>query len=558
MAYEVISRGYLERCAWAECLFAPTPTRRALLGLKPAWPCREVTVRAHRNHSFEHVISAAGAWAAYAGIRMNWSEAPYDDALSMLGLGEQPDLEVIWYDVETVQSTLGDEMTGWLLARALALRKISKAPVLMVVIGLDESAEQLLRNQISVVPGLRLAPASQVLAGIANPFEERLRRLSGSRLSEAANLILAKHLVCRWLPAMLGPRLKAVIVDLDQTLYEGVLGEDGLKVHLSEGHAALQTALKSLMKSGIFLGMVSKNTREDVEALFAARSDFPLQIDDFSATEIGWGSKSEAIKRACLKLRIDPSAVVFIDDNPGELLEVAAQLPQVGLIHAAADAAQTWRTLNFFPGLWTGGVSQADVIRVADLNAETERKNLEMQAADKMAYLRELAPKLEVWIRPVALHDRLHELSNKTNQFNLNLSRLNAVAVHEYLNHPGRFAIGVGLSDRLTDSGIVAAMFGSVMGDEITVDEWVISCRALGRELEGLMAASALRALAPDAKSASFRYKSGPRNSPGLDWLAKASGGALKNEGSASIAISTLPAIADLPINLTIQLNERS
>ena len=75
--------------------------------------------------------------------------------------------------------------------------------------------------------------------------------------------------------------------------------------------------------------MVSKNTREDVEALFAARTDFPLRLSDFSAVEIGWGSKSDAIKRACVQLRIDPSAIVFIDDNPGELLEVLARLDRV-------------------------------------------------------------------------------------------------------------------------------------------------------------------------------------------------------------------------------------
>ena len=557
MAHEVTSRGFFERCAWSECLFAPHPTRRALLALKPAWACRELKVRAHRNHSFEHVISTAGAWAAYAGIRMHWAEAPYDDALSMQAAGEPPDLEVIWYDVEAVRSAIGDEVPNWLGARAAALRKLSPAPILMVVIGLDASAEQVLREQISAVPGLRLAPTAQVLAGMANPFDDRLRRLSGSRLSEAANLLLAKELACRWVPAMLAPRLKAVIVDLDQTLYGGVLGEDGVQVRLSPGHAALQSALKSLRAAGVFLGVVSKNTREDVEALFAARTDFSLRLSDFSAVEIGWGSKSDAIKRACVQLRIDPSAVVFIDDNPGELLEVTVHLPQVGLILAAADADQTRRNLDYFPGLWSWGLSSTDLVRVADLHAETQRKSLSLQAADKLAYLRELAPKLEVSLWPTTLQGRLHELSNKTNQFNLNLSRLDEVAVHQYLHQPGKFAIAVGLSDRLTDSGIVAAMFGSVTDGEITVDDWVISCRALGRELEGLMAASALRALAPAAKVARFHYKSGPRNSPGRDWLAKASGQALAPEGVVAITLSTLPEIVDLPISLTIHRNER-
>lgn len=529
-----------------------------MLALKPGWPCREMRIRTHRNHSFEHVVSAAGAWAAYGGFGMRWEDAPYDDALSMQALGARPDLEVIWYDAEAVRSTLGDGVPAWLESRVLALRKSSDAPILMVVIGLDEAAEQSLRALVAAVPGVRLAPVARLLATLANPFDERLRRLSGSRLSEAANLLLAQHLACRWLPAMSGPRLKAVIVDLDQTLYEGVLGEDGMKVRLSAGHAALQSALKSLQASGVFLGVVSKNAREDVEALFAAREDFPLRMADFSASEIGWGSKAEAIQRVCQKLRIDSSAVLFIDDNPGELLEVAAQLPQVGMIHAAVDAEQTRRALDFFPGLWTWGVSQTDMIRLADLQAENQRKDLGLKAADKMAYLRELAPKLQVWIRPEALRERLYELSNKTNQFNLSLRRLDEVAVQSCLHHPEKFAVAVGLSDRLTDSGVVGAMFGSVRDDEIVVEEWVISCRALGRELEGLMAASALRAVAPQAKVASFLYKSGPRNAPGLDWLAKASGRVLEAEGAVPITISTLPAIADLPISLIIHQNGKS
>jgi predicted enzyme involved in methoxymalonyl-ACP biosynthesis len=116
----------------------------------------------------------------------------------------------------------------------------------------------------------------------------------------------------------------------------------------------------------------------------------------------------------------------------------------------------------------------------------------------------------------------------------------------------------VGLSDRLTDSGIVGAMFGSIQQGEVTVDEWVISCRALGRELEGLMAASALRAIAPEAQSACFRHKSGPRNTPGLAWLAKAAGRELAAEGCVAIPLSTLPTVADLPIHLIIHANERS
>lgn len=543
----------LERCAIAAVLYKENPTRRELAALKPSWACREIRVRVHRNHSFEHVASAAEAWTAFGGLKISWSDAPYDDSLSMKLLDEQADLDLIWYDVESIQSRPELDLPAWLHSRAQALRGMSTAPILMVVVGLDEEAEQALRDSIRDLPGVRLAPATEALSAVANPFDHRLQKLSGSRLSQSANLTMARHMACRWLPALLAPRIKAAIVDLDQTLYEGVIGEDGATVRLTPAHASLQSALLKLKASGVFLGVVSRNTPEDVEALFAARKDFPLKLADFSAIEIGWGSKAESILRVCQKLKIDPADVLFIDDNPGELVEVAERLPGTRLLHAGEDTATTLRALEFYPGLWTWGVSSDDLLRVADLEADAARRSLQFGAHDKAAYLRELSPQLEVRLRPASLASRLHELSQKTNQFNLSLSRLNEVKVHDYIHKADHFAVTVGLSDRLTDSGVVAAMFGRIVDDEVFVEEWVISCRALGRELEGLMAVSALSAVTKQAKVAWFDYRTGPRNAPAREWLARLAGCALDVEGRAPVPISKLNVAMDLPVRVIIQ-----
>jgi FkbH-like protein len=534
-------------------LYKENPTRRELAALKPSWACREIRVRVHRNHSFEHVASTAEGWAAFGGFKMVWAEAPYDDSLSMRPSEEQADLDLIWYDVESIQSRPGLDASAWLRSRAQALRGISAAPILMVVVGLDEEDEQALRSSISDLPGVRLAPVSRVLSGLPDPFDRRLQKLSGSRLSQNANLTMAKHMACHWLPALLAPRIKAVIVDLDQTLYEGVVGEDGVAVRLTPAHASLQSALVKLKASGVFIGIVSRNAPEDVERLFAERKDFPLKLTDCSATEIGWGSKAESILRACQKLKISPDAVLFIDDNPGELIEVAERLPDTRLLHASQDTELTVRALEFYPGLWSWGVSSADVLRIADLEAEAARRSIQIGAQDKAAYLRELSPQLEVRLRPASLAGRLHELSQKTNQFNLNLCRLDEVKVHDYLNKAGHFAATVGLSDRLTDSGVVAAMFGRIVDDEVFVEEWVISCRALGRELEDAMAASALAAVTKQAKVVWFHYRSGPRNAPGREWLSRLSGCVLDIEGRAPVAASKLVEAMDMPVRIMIR-----
>jgi FkbH-like protein len=542
----------LERCAMAAVLYKENPSRRELAALKPSWACREIRVRVHRNHSFEHVASAAEGWAAFGGFKMVWAEAPYDDSLSMRPSEEQSDLDLIWYDVESIQSRPELDLPAWLHSRAQALRAMSTAPILMVVVGLDEEAEQALRDSIRDLPGVRLAPASEVLSALTDPFDHRLQKLSGSRLSQSANLTMARHMACRWLPALLAPRIKAVIVDLDQTLYEGVLGEDGTAVRLTPAHASLQSALLKLKASGVFLGVVSRNAPEDVAALFAERKDFPLKLSDFSAIEIGWGSKAESMLRACQKLRISPEAALFIDDNPGELAEVAERLPGTRLLHAGEDTATTVRALEFYPGLWSWGVSSDDLLRVADLEADAARKRLQVGVQDKAAYLRELSPQLEVRLRPASLAGRLHELSQKTNQFNLSLSRLNEVKVHDYIHKADHFAVTVGLSDRLTDSGVVAAMFGRITNEEIIVEEWVISCRALGRELEDLLAASALSAVMKQAKVAWFHYRTGPRNAPAREWLARIAGSGLDAEGKVLVPISRFAAAMGMPVRIII------
>ena len=313
-------------------------------------------------------------WAAYAGVCYEWSEAPYDDSLSMVVGESNADLEMVWYDVAPLRSQPDIPLLGWLRSRVNVLRGASASPILVVILGLNEDEEAELSHGLVGIPGVRLAPVAKTLGTLANPFDSRLLKISGSRLSEAANILLAKHLACRWVLAQLYPRIKAVIVDLDQTLYSGVLGEDGLNVELTPAHVSLQASLVALKQSGVFLGVVSKNVHEDVEALFQKRQDFPLRLADFSAIEIGWGSKAEAILRVSQTLKIDPSAVLFVDDNPGELIEVAERLAGVSLIHASTDVARTVNELNFFPGLWAWNISSTDALRIADLNAEAARK----------------------------------------------------------------------------------------------------------------------------------------------------------------------------------------
>lgn len=547
------------KASWDEALFAEFPRRTSCSRLRSAWPVRKLVIRVYRNHAFEHVAAAAACWGAYAGLDFEWEAGGYDDSLTFAAQTTPPAVELVWYDAWAVCARLGDDgFVTWFISRLRELRRLSSVPILVCLIGVGAYCLSRIMEEALVITGLRIADLSSLVPA-DRIYDERVAKLSGSRLSELANMAVARRLGSSWLPSLAAPRLKAVVVDLDHTLYRGVLGEDGLQVELTPGHRRLQEVLASLCGSGVLLGMVSRNEERDVRALFASRADFPLRWDDFASRRIGWGAKSAALLGVCEDLRIAPDAVLYIDDNLGELLEVAAALPTLYLLHAKPDAALTARALEYFPRLWSWGVSEADLVRQADLQANSERMRLgSIPQSDPNAYYRELAPAVTLRISMPETAKRLHELSQKTNQFNLALCRLSEVDVARYLTEPDRFAVAISLRDRLSDSGMIAAMFGRCEGHVVRIDEWVISCRALGRGLEDYMATQALQAIGRGraVRRFTFAYATGSRNQPGLSWLAAFSGKPLKAEtGFAQISVQDLPA-TELPVSLTVEYHD--
>jgi FkbH-like protein len=345
-------------------------------------------------------------------------------------------------------------------------------------------------------------------------------------LSDAACLRAARALGLVHLPAALGPRLKAVVVDLDHTLYAGVLGEDGpAALRLSEAHAVLQRRLVALRAEGIFLAVASRNEPADVERLFAERPDFPLRPEHLSARAIAFRDKAPGIAEIARALRISPDAMLFVDDNPGELAAATAALPGLRTLHAA-DAELAGRALDAFPFLHGYPRDREEARRVADLASEETRAAAAASAASPEAYLRSLEVVLTFHPGSAALVPRLSELSGKTNQFNTAFLRLREAEVARRLADPSCRTVAVSLRDRLSDSGVVAAVFARRAGATLRVDELVVSCRALGRGVEAAMVLGALRLAAGDAPvgELSFAFTPGPRNEPARRFLSELAG----------------------------------
>ena len=522
---------------WQQKLFADRLNRFELLRLRADWPCVTLTLRIHRNHGVEQVASALPPFLGFSGYSANILMGEYDDSLAFPA-GEA-DIELVWLDYDRYEQLSDEDFCGWLERRLSTLRVKSKGAIIVA----NEPGDRRRANVINeaVAKWVATTPRAYVLdlAQIAfdlggAAFDLRRQSLTGTKLSDAACLDTARELGLRVVPHLLAPGLKAVAVDLDNTIYQGVLSEDGIDgVVLTPGHKALQEKLVSLHEQGLLLVVISKNETVDVHELFATRDDFPLRPAHISDWQVSWRDKSKGVAEAAKRLRIAVDAFLVVDDNLGELTSVGTVLPTTRLIYAGASPEETLAALEFYPGLAQGTISITDTLRSADLRANEEREALATTVADPVDYLRSLGVEIELVMNPAAERKRLAEMCRKTNQFNLAIARLDELKVASYLTETDRRAVLIFMKDRLADSGSVASLFFRRKDDVLVVDELCVSCRAMGRRLEDIMIVAALEG-ALDVLPASivrFVHSIGPRNQPARTWLSSFTGLALGDEG---------------------------
>jgi FkbH-like protein len=530
------------------------------MALEASWSLRKLRVQVHRNHPFEHVLPVLRPLLAYGGFDLETVLGAYDDSLSLAGL-ERADLELVWLDVTRLRGSLDAEaLVAWFGERLAALRSRTSAPILVCDAPGREEAERRWNGSLALavdaIPGARLCPVSSIAAELGSEFhDDRLRGISGTNLSDAAWVQIARWLGLRWIPAAVSPRIKAIVVDLDETLYAGVLGEDGPQgVVLGEGHRALQDALVEQSGRGILLGAVSRNDPRDVERLLEQRSDFPLRPRHLSARSVSWRPKPEGLVEVARQLRIGLDSVLYVDDNPGELAEIAATLPEVRVVHAA-DPVTTAAAIGWFPGLHAFTRSEADALRADDLAASRLRDAAVRESVDPLDYLRSLDVELRFELDPRREIGRLVELSRKTNQFNTGMRRFEEPVVASRLTDPQSRTVGVWLRDRLSDSGLIAAIFARREGTCLHVDEVAVSCRALGRHLEDVIVTEALGHVLEElpATEVRFGFRPGPRNEPARAWLSRYTN-AVCGEGGVSMSSSDAVARrsrAALPVRIS-------
>lgn len=316
---------------------------------------------------------------------------------------------------------------------------------------------------------------------------------------------------------------KGLIVDLDDTLWKGILGEDGvdgvswdLERH-SQIHAFFQRFLGSLASAGVLLAVASKNDPALVEEAFA-RDDLAVAPSAFFPVEAHWKPKSQSVARILETWNIAADAVVFVDDSPLELAEVQAAHPGIECLRfpAGDDLAVCALVGQLRDRFGKSAVAEEDSLRLESIR-RAHSGDAPAAFADDIDFLDRTEAEVTFSFTQTPLDPRALELVNKTNQFNLNGVRHTEASWHRLLSEPDAFLMVASYRDKFGPLGKIAVLAGSASGGRLSLSAWVMSCRAFSRRIEHRCLAELLARFDPD--EVEFNYQQTERNGPLRDFL---------------------------------------
>ena len=298
-------------------------------------------------------------------------------------------------------------------------------------------------------------------------------------------------LVARVVAAAQGRSFKCLVLDLDNTLWGGVVGDDGLEgIKLGQGSAVgeafadFQRYAKDLGRRGIILAVCSKNDEVNAYEVFDQHPEMVLKRSDIACFMANWSDKASNLRVIAAQLNIGLDSLVFVDDNPAERAMVRQELPMVAVPELPEDPTLFGATIadsGYFESL---RVSQEDLDRVSLYRSNLKRAKSAAAASDISTYLHNLNMRAQ-WSRFDRLSQtRIVQLINKTNQFNLTTYRVTDEQIDGLISDCRALTLQVRLLDTFGDNGIVAIVIGVAEGDAMYLRNWLMSCRVFGRGLE--------------------------------------------------------------------------
>jgi FkbH-like protein len=295
--------------------------------------------------------------------------------------------------------------------------------------------------------------------------------------------------------AVLGLSRKVLVTDLDNTLWKGVIGEDGLDGICigpgspeGEAHLDLQRYMLDLKRRGILLAVCSKNNVEDAQLPFQQHPHMALRLDDFAAFRANWDDKAANLRAMARELSLGLDSFVFLDDNPLEREWVRSQLSEVAVVELGSSPFRYLHQLDrghYFEAL---SLSREDLVRADQYRVEAQREGLRASAGSLDDFLQKL--QLEAAVEEVTAKNlaRVTQLVNKTNQFNVTTRRYTEAQIHAMAGDPRGWVGAFQMSDRMGSYGLIGLLCCRPADRGIwEIDTWLMSCRTLGRQMEKFM-----------------------------------------------------------------------
>ena len=330
--------------------------------------------------------------------------------------------------------------------------------------------------------------------------------------------------VQKCLGALKGQAKKLLVLDLDNTLWGGIVGDDGWENLVLGGHDPrgealkdFQTALKALTRRGILLAIVSKNEEHIAMEAIDKHPEMVLGKDDFVGWRINWNDKAQNISDLVSGLNLGLQSVVFIDDNPVERARVRDMLPEVMVPEWPQDMLEYPRALAGLGCFDAPSVSKEDLARTAMYKSEARRDQLKNQIGSMDDWVKTLDIKVVVSRITEANLERTSQLFNKTNQMNLTTRRFTQKELVDWAAQEGHELWTYHVSDKFGDSGLTGIIGLELNGAECTVSDFILSCRIMGRKVEDVILATMTEfAKSRGAQKLMVHYLPTPKNMPCL------------------------------------------
>lgn len=350
-------------------------------------------------------------------------------------------------------------------------------------------------------------------------------------LNSSANQKIAQH-VYRQIQTIEKKVIKLIVLDCDNTIWGGVLGEDGPEaLEMSYGfpgeiYGIFQQQLKNLRKSGVMLAICSKNNEFEVLEMFNNHKKMILKQEDIATIKANWRNKSSNISDILNLINVLPENTLFIDDLKFELDEVLEQFPNIQSCQVPKNIEDLPKILsNFNFEVTSHSLTKEDRARTSMMKAEETRRK-ELNSNTFQHYLESLSLKLR--IEKLGADDkekvsRFHQLVNKTNQFNFTTIRLNSNEIQELLNSDRTEIFLMSAEDKYGDYGITGAVIlEKIDKHNLMVQNYLLSCRVLGRGIEDTFLTSLMIELSHKGfKRVKINFKESAKNMPALDYAKK-------------------------------------